>query len=136
MPEDETALAGRHMTARPPHSITPDMLSRVAQIGEAIGRAEAASVARDLRLRRINRIRTIQGSLAIEGNVLSEEQSATILVRPAQETPQVTPKSDACCPCWPGRCPGGTSCRRSGSATASGCGSDTCCRNCSAGTWR
>ena len=55
------------------------MLTRVAQIGEAIGRAEAAGVARDLRLRRINRIRTIQGSLAIEGNVLSEEQIATIL---------------------------------------------------------
>ena len=67
------------MSARPPYSITPDMLSRVAQIGEAIGRAEAAGVARDLRLRRINRIRTIQGSLAIEGNVLSEEQVATIL---------------------------------------------------------
>ena len=67
------------MTERPPHSITPDMVSRVAQIGEAIGRAEAAGVAQDLRLRRINRIRTIQGSLAIEGNVLSEEQIATIL---------------------------------------------------------
>ena len=67
------------MTARPPHSSTPDMLSRVVQIGEAIGRAEAAGVARDLRLRRINRIRTIQGSLAIEGNILSEEQIATIL---------------------------------------------------------
>ena len=67
------------MTERPPHSITPDMLSRVAQIGEAIGRAEAAGVARHLRLRRINRIRTVQGSLAIEGNVLSEGQIATIL---------------------------------------------------------
>ncbi len=55
------------MTERPPHSITPDMVSRVAQIGEAIGRAEAAGVARDLRLRRINRIATIQGSLAIAG---------------------------------------------------------------------
>ena len=67
------------MNDQPPYSITPDMLSRVVQIGEAIGRAEAAGVARDLRLRRINRIRTIQGSLAIEGNVLSEEQVATIL---------------------------------------------------------
>ena len=64
---------------RPPYSITPDVLSRVEEIGEAIGRAEAAGVARDLRLRRINRIRTIQGSLAIEGNVLSERQVATIL---------------------------------------------------------
>ena len=67
------------MNERPPYSITPDMLSRVAQIGEAVGRAEASGVSRDLRLRRINRIRTIQGSLAIEGNVLTEEQVATIL---------------------------------------------------------
>ena len=67
------------MNEQPPYSITPEMLSRVAQIGEAIGRAEAAGVAQDLRLRRINRIRTIQGSLAIEGNVLSEKQISTIL---------------------------------------------------------
>ena len=79
MPEDETALAGRRMNERPPYSITPDMLSRVAQIGEAVGRAEASGVSRDLRLRRINRIRTIQGSLAIEGNVLTEDQISTIL---------------------------------------------------------
>lgn len=32
-----------------------------------------------LRLRRINRIRTIHGSLAIEGNTLSEEQITAIL---------------------------------------------------------
>ena len=63
----------------PPYRITPAILSRVAEIAEAVGRAEAAGLAQDLRLRRINRIRTIQGSLAIEGNVLSEEQVATIL---------------------------------------------------------
>ena len=63
----------------PPYRITPDILTRVAQIAEAVGRAEAAGLSRDLRLRRINRIRTIQGSLAIEGNILSEEQIATIL---------------------------------------------------------
>ena len=67
------------MTEQPPYSITPDILSRVEQIGEAIGRAEAAGVSHDLRLRRINRIRTIQGSLAIEGNILSEEEISTIL---------------------------------------------------------
>ena len=67
------------MSEHPPHSITPDMLSRVEQIGEAIGRAEAAAVSTDLRLRRINRVRTIRGSLAIEGNRLSEEQVSTIL---------------------------------------------------------
>ena len=79
MPEDETAHAGRHTTERPSYAITPDMLSRVAEIGEAVGRAEASGVSRDLRLQRINRIRTIQGSLAIEGNVLTEDQVSTIL---------------------------------------------------------
>ena len=67
------------MSAGPPYTITPDILSRVAEIAEAVGRAEAAGVSRDLRLRRINRIRTIQGSLSIEGNILSEEQISTIL---------------------------------------------------------
>jgi len=54
-------------------------VSLIERIGEGIGRAEAAGVAQDLRLRRINRIRTIQGSLAIEGNTLSELQVATLL---------------------------------------------------------
>ena len=67
------------MTTEPPYTITPDMLSRVEAIGEAIGRAEAVGVSQDLRLRRINRIRAIHGSLAIEGNILSEEQISTIL---------------------------------------------------------
>ena len=66
------------MVTKPPYTITPDILARIEQIGEAIGRAEAAGVSQDLRLRRINRIRTIRGSLAIEGNILSEEQVSTI----------------------------------------------------------
>jgi len=46
-----------------------------AEIGEAIGRLTVLTdQARALRLRRINRIRTIHGSLAIEGNTLSEAQ--------------------------------------------------------------
>ncbi len=52
----------------------------MAEIGEALGRLSAlADSAKVLRLRRINRIRTIQGSLAIEGNTLSEAQITTIL---------------------------------------------------------
>lgn len=42
---------------------------------EAVGRLSAhEAAATSLRLRRVNRIRTIQGSLAIEGNTLSEAQ--------------------------------------------------------------
>ena len=57
------------MSDQPPYSITSDMLPRVVEIGETIGRPEVAGVAHDLRLRRINGIRTIQGPLAIEGNM-------------------------------------------------------------------
>lgn len=63
----------------PPYAITPAILGRAEEIGEAIGRAEAAAVGQDPRLRRINRVRTIRASLAIEGNRLSEDQIATIL---------------------------------------------------------
>ena len=52
------------MIENPPYTIAPDILFRIEQIGEAIGRAEAAGLSQDLRLRRINRIRTICGSLA------------------------------------------------------------------------
>ena len=66
------------MTEKPPYTITLGIVSRIEQIGETIGRAESSGVSKDLRLRRINRIRTIRGSLAIEGNTLSEDQVATL----------------------------------------------------------
>ena len=71
--------AEEQMSHGPPYRITADILSRVAEIAEAVGRAEAGGPSQDLRLRRINRIRTIQGSLAIEGNILTEQQISTIL---------------------------------------------------------
>jgi Fic family protein len=64
----------------PPYSLTSAIVSLVARIGEAVGRLSAhQTAATSLRLRRINRIRTIQGSLAIEGNTLSEAQITAIL---------------------------------------------------------
>jgi len=64
----------------PPYSLTSAIVSLIAQIGEAVGRLSAQeTAATSLRLRRINRIRTIQGSLAIEGNTLSEAQITAIL---------------------------------------------------------
>ena len=67
------------MTTAPPYTITSSILDLSEQIGEAIGRAEEAAVRANLRLQRVNRIRAIQGSLAIEGNTLTEEQISTIL---------------------------------------------------------
>ena len=82
------------MTETPPYTITSTILDLSERIGEAVGRAEEAAVGANLRLRRANRIRTIRGSLAIEGNRLTEEQVSTILegkpvVAPLREIQEV-----------------------------------------------
>ena len=82
------------MTETPPYAITSTILDLSERIGEAVGRAEEAAVGANLRLRRANRIRTIRGSLAIEGNRLTEEQVSTILegkpvVAPLREIQEV-----------------------------------------------
>ena len=64
----------------PPFTITSSIVSLVARVSEAVGRLSAREAqSMSLRQRRINRIRTIQGSLAIEGNTLSLEQITAIL---------------------------------------------------------
>jgi Fic family protein len=64
----------------PPFTVTPAIIRLIADISESLGRVSVLSEQENaLRLRRINRIRTIQGSLAIEGNTLSEEQITAIL---------------------------------------------------------
>ena len=59
-----------------------------------VGRLSIPAQGDDLRLRRVNRIRTIRGSLAIEGNTLSEEQITAIMdgkrvVAPPREIQEV-----------------------------------------------
>lgn len=67
-------------TYAPTYTITPAIVRLVANISETVGRMSTQMEALNtLRLRRINRIRTIHGSLAIEGNTLSEEQITAIL---------------------------------------------------------
>jgi len=64
----------------PPFTITPAILKLVGEISEWLGRySVTAEAALAPRLRRLNRIRTIQGSLAIEGNTLSLEQVTAIV---------------------------------------------------------
>ena len=68
------------MAYNPPFTITPTILKQVSEISESIGRLSAhLEQTQALRLRRANRIRTVQGSLAIEGNTLSETQVTAIL---------------------------------------------------------
>jgi Fic family protein len=64
----------------PPFSLTGEVVTLVAAIGEMLGRFELRLEREDpLRLRRTNRIRTVTGSLAIEGNTLSEGQITALL---------------------------------------------------------
>lgn len=66
----------------PPFTITPAVLNRVAEISELLGRWNATAssgVAPSPRLRREQRIRSIQASLAIENNSLSVEQVTAVL---------------------------------------------------------
>ena len=63
----------------PPYAINSVISTLSVRIGEALGLAQALAEGKNPHMRRINRIRTIRGSLAIEGNTLSESQIATIL---------------------------------------------------------
>ena len=65
---------------QPPFTLTSEIVSLVADIAEQVGRLSAQpDSGLDLRLRRINRVRSVTGSLAIEGNTLSEAQITAIL---------------------------------------------------------
>ncbi len=80
---------------QPPYTLTPSILTLITQISEAVKRLTVLTDnAKALQLRRINRIRTIHGSLAIEGNTLSEEQITAILdgkrvIAPPREVQEV-----------------------------------------------
>ncbi|WP_229805334.1 Fic family protein [Saccharospirillum salsuginis] len=70
-------------------------MNLIATISETVGRLTAFEEQnKALRLRRINRVRTIHGSLAIEGNTLSEAQITAILdgkpvIAPPREVQEV-----------------------------------------------
>ena len=63
---------------KPPFTITSEIVNLVAKIAAAVERLTFMKEP-NLRLRKINRIKTIQGSLAIEGNTLGAEQITAIL---------------------------------------------------------
>ena len=65
---------------QPPLTLTPRMLALVADISEQVGRLSSLrETTQTPMLRRGNRIRTIQASLAIENNTLSLEQVTAVL---------------------------------------------------------
>ena len=64
----------------PPYELTPQILHFIAEISEKIGEIKAAHLARPSpELRKKNRIKTIQSTLAIEGNTMTVEQISAIM---------------------------------------------------------
>lgn len=66
------------MRYQPPFVASARIVSLVADIAESVGRLDARAMG-GVRLRRVDRMRTIQGTLAIEGNSLGQEQVTAIL---------------------------------------------------------
>ena len=76
---------------KPPYSISQLILKRVASISEKIGEVKSAHLTKPpTELRKKNRIKTIQSSLEIEGNTLTEEQIIAIL----EDKRVIAPKKD------------------------------------------
>lgn len=79
----------------PPFTVSTDAINKIAEISGLIERYAIRLEREDgLRLRKVNRIRTIHGSLAIEGNTLSEDEVRDILegknvVAPLREIQEV-----------------------------------------------
>ena len=67
------------MSYQPPFTITTDILNLVADISQQVGRLDASALNSSPQLRKQNRIKTITGTLAIEGNTLTEEQITAIV---------------------------------------------------------
>ena len=68
------------MTNQPPFIITSKINNLVAEIAEKLGKIQGAGVYnRNLHLRKVNRLRTIHSSIAIEGNTLSIEQVSDVV---------------------------------------------------------
>lgn len=65
---------------RPPFDVTPRAATLLSEMERMLGRYEGAQVAAaSPLLRRSQRVKTIQASLAIEGNTLTEEQVTAVL---------------------------------------------------------
>lgn len=67
------------MTYKPPFTITAEILNLVADISQQVDRLNASALNASPQLRKQNRIKTITGTLAIEGHTLTEEQIAAIV---------------------------------------------------------
>jgi Fic family protein len=69
----------RGLVYRPPFTLTPALLTLSAEISRLVGRIEGLPTSTpQVKLRRKNRVRTVQATLAIEGGQLEEPQVTAI----------------------------------------------------------
>lgn len=74
---------------KPPYTITNKIIELVASISEKIGEINATHLYKPTtELRKKNRIKTIQSSLEIEGNTLTETQITDLLENKRVIAPQ------------------------------------------------
>jgi len=69
----------KKIVKNPPFTITSKIVNLIAKISEQVGALNASALNSSPYLRKQNRIKTIAGTLAIEGNQLSEEQITAII---------------------------------------------------------
>jgi len=68
------------LSMRPPYNITSKILKLISSISEKIGEVNANYLSKQSpQLRKQNRIKTIQSSLQIEGNTLTEEEITALI---------------------------------------------------------
>ena len=68
------------LSMKPPYDITPKILKLISSISEKIGEVNANYLSKQSpQLRKQNRIKTIQSSLKIEGNTLTEDQITALI---------------------------------------------------------
>lgn len=73
------------MATKPPYTITEKAADYLAKIVEIITKLEyATDFKRNIRLHRLNRVRTIYSSLAIEGNSLSKDAALQKCTKPCR----------------------------------------------------
>lgn len=64
----------------PPYKVSEEAVNLIAEISAAVERFDIEiSGVKGVRLRKTNRVKTIHGSTAIEGNTLTEDQVTAVL---------------------------------------------------------
>jgi len=67
------------MSYQPPFTITTEIIDFISAVSEQVGFVQRDYLDASPQLRKENRIKTITGTLQIEGSTLSEEQVSAVL---------------------------------------------------------